>query len=285
MPKDKPKDKPDRKPPKDKPPRRDRPSRDRGRTGNFRARASRDISAAYQPVLDELTRQEEAGTADAAAYQDQVRQLYEGLQAALGGISPQMDQQLAGVQQRFTEGIGGLTGLLGSATPVGEQQAATGLLGNQATGGLSMLASQGGRAAAFGASTQRQAAIDSTSFQGNILEQLQQMRDSINRERTDITNQQPAQILSRVDELRQLAEQMRLARNEFRLRRMLAQEQLGMEQGRYTTEQRAARQERRSDQALGEFTTAQLQNALQRARRGERRADRRGETSTSPQQR
>jgi hypothetical protein len=64
-------------------------------------------------------------------------------------------------------------------------------------------------------------------------------------------------ILSRIDELKERARQMALANKEFQLRKQATMQGLGLEQQRFGLE-------RRSAAALGEFTEAELRDALNR---------------------
>jgi hypothetical protein len=208
----------------------------------LRRRARRDVRGAYAPQLAGIARQEAQDQAQAEQYQSAIAQLYSALGSQLGTLQPAYAQQMAGIQGNYQSALGDLTGLLGSTAPAGELAASAGLLGNIGAGGLELLASQAARNAAYGTSAERQSAIDSTNYQANILQALQNALTDLASQRSDIFAAMPQQVLSRLDQLRDTAAQLGLARKEYQLRKEATESQIG------------------NDQALADYVNAQASN-------------------------
>lgn len=215
---DKPNDKPDR----------DRPGNKPGQapSKNFRNRASRDVAAAYQPQYDALDRQQSTAEAQSAEYQQQIENLYNSLSETIGSLGPQYQAQVDQITQGLQSNLGSLASSLPGGLPSAELAGANGAFGAAGAAGLSSLSSQALRGAGYNTSALRQTAIDSANYQTSVLADLQDFRKSLDDQRMDLASQQAPLVLSRVDELRDRADQLALANKEFKLRQSATQAQI-----------------------------------------------------------
>lgn len=239
---------------------RNRNRRDRG----VRRRARRDIRTAFAPQFAELDRQGTQAGREAEQYQGQVSNLYTGLGGQLGQIGADFQAQLPGIQQGYQAAVGQLASQIPTGLPAAEGAAGGALFGAVGAGGLERLASAGQRGATSNASSLRQAAIDATNYQAAIGEDLQNFRQALREGRMDLVQQMGPMILSRIDELKDRAQQLRLAKQEFQLRQTATMQGLGLDQARFGLDRRQFAQGLQSQQGWEAF----LRRLLQQANRG-----------------
>lgn len=211
---------------------------------NVRRRARRDVRVANQPLFNELDRVE-----------DQAKDQLEEDQGRVGTIYDALAKELAGLQQPgyaqigsdLTAQLGELTSMLGSSGPAGELAAAGNLFGGIGAGGLTQLASDRSRNLAYGTSVKRQAAVERATLRKNYLEDFRDLVDELSQRRLDVRGDMQAQILARIDELRDRKFQHRLAKDELAIREKIADRDFGFQNKQF-------RHQRNQDNAFTDFT-------------------------------
>jgi hypothetical protein len=207
--------------------RKDKP---KGKDREFRSRARRDVRVAFRPQFQALGRSERAGERDAAQYQDQIQRIYASLQGSLEGLGPAYQAQVGAIQAGLQQALQGLQGGMLSPT-ASEQTAASVAFGSLGAGSLGQLASAGQRGAGYNTSALRQTAIDQANYQTSVLQDLDNFKKSLSEQRQDLSSQMAPLILSRIDELKDRAAQLRLANREFQLRKLATMSDIGMQEG------------------------------------------------------
>lgn len=158
--------------------------------------------------------------------QDWYDEMLNGALNAYGGAADRLGKIDAIPYEQLGEWLnsqaGELAGLLGTATPAGEAEAAANLQGSIFGGGNSLLANSEMRNREWQQSSQREANLSQRYAEDEL---LQRMEDAM----SDLYADVPSQILARKDELR-----------------------------RQRTEQQLARSQMASDQAFNEFLQSQL---------------------------
>ena len=251
-----------------------RRNRRRGRRGDnrVRQRARRDVRASFAPELQSLQREGQQAEREAQQYSQRIGGMYEGLGQRLAPIGQLLTQQTGALQGGLTSSLEGLQGMLGGVpggemtegTPSGEIEAGKGVFGSIGAGGLSMIGATGAGGAAYNASALRQAAIDGTNYRASIMEDLAQFQQAMRDQRHDITSQMGPLIMSRIDELRDRAQQLRMAKQELALRKTATMSGLGLDKARFGLERQRFGQEQQGREGLAAMIRRLLQQQLDR---------------------
>jgi hypothetical protein len=159
--------------------------------------------------------------------------VYGALGNQLGALNAPYQQQSAQIAQDLQGQIGGLTGLIGTATPAAEQDAAGALMGTLGAGGMELLANDRQRGLDYNTSAQRQGVIESEVTARRYLEDLKTYLADLR-----------SGIPGRADEKRALVFEQMMALKEYLLRRR--------------QEQRAGK----SEDAFNTFLQGQIEGSL-----------------------
>lgn len=218
-------------------------------------RARRDVRMGVDPILDELNRQGRSARRDLRQDRRATRNIYGSLQDTLQPLGGQYDTQAQAIMGDLQSRLGNLNGMFGTQTAEG--QAASGLLGNIAAGGVGNLASDRLRNASYQTSMMRQVPMQQADIQRQQVQNYRDFIDSLRQNRLDVKGDMASQYQQRLDELRDQRFQRGLAKDELELRRDIAN--------------RDNRRQNRNDRATRNFTEAEL---TQEQRREETRGDR-----------
>lgn len=187
----------------------------------MRRRATNDVMASYQPMLDAIERAKIEAEQQYKSDSGRVGDIYGALVTQLQPLTGQYKTANTEIANDLTSQIGGLANLLGSSVegvPQSEITAGTNSVGTQGAGTLETLASDRARNVGYNTSAVRQGGIEGMTASRNYLQDYQDLLDQISQRSLDLTSETPALIRQRIGELRDQQWQKEMANKEFGLR-------------------------------------------------------------------
>ncbi len=222
---------------------------------NLMRRAKRDVRLASQPYFSELKRAEREGERNFADTEARTSQYYGALQSQLGQFAPQYDQLAQGIVGSTNQAIGSMIPQVGTNSGA-ENAAATNALAAMGGAGTNLLNSQRMANVNYFQGTQNRAGIEQMQVQRDNLDILNELKNEIAQQRLEGKKMMPAQILSRVDELRSEKKDRRLAQQELEIRQSLADRELDLAEKQHRT---SSRQSNRAQNAATKILTEEQQ--------------------------
>lgn len=214
----------------------------RGRR-NFTRQATQMIRGLDRPTMRQLAQQEARARDVTQELGTQSRNVYSALQDELRNVGAYYEGQYPGIAQGLNENLAPLGQMQGSFNP-GEVGASQAVLTAAGAGGQQLLASDRARNVGYGASTERQAAIEKGVVQQNYLEQLADALAEIEAERSGMVRDRRLDIKNLAFELRQAQFDRAMALKDLALRKAALAAQTG------------------TDRAALALTRRQIENAL-----------------------
>lgn len=196
----------------------------------LRKRARRDVRSAYAPAINAVDRAIGSAEDDYRFRDEQVQNIYSGLQDIMQPQGPRYDRAVEGIMGDYTKALGDFSSAFSdSFAPaeaiggaVGEQaakaaRAAANAYGTIGTGGIKLLGDARERNANYFGRMNVVGGLAEKDARFNQLSEYEQLLDDLKNRRLDLSGEKSSAILTRLDELRQQRQDNRLARKQFQL--------------------------------------------------------------------